>query len=357
MWRLNHAGKVRTNAEQHESERGASAVIVAFFLVVLLGVAALAIDVGAAYAEKAQLQSGADATALAIATDCARGVNCPTAMADPLNFLAEDNANDGSSGLFSITQPTASSVRVETNAQEAGSTANSFSLFFARAMGIDSTIIHAAAVAAWGPPDSGSTLPWTVSECVFRQSLTPAQLNDLDTTGTFTGDPLETHILLQYNEQTPVYPGCEVENGLRPGGFGWLEPNADCSADIDSDSTVDSRPGNAFPTVRGDPSVCEDVLAGLLNQPVLIPLFDSATDAGGTRTRYNIIGFAAFEVTGYRFGGQPSQNAEDPAAPACTGACRGLMGFFTRFVTLAEGGIDDTGDGDNFGADGVALTG
>lgn len=338
-----------------DNERGASAVIVAFFLVVLLGVAALAIDVGAAYAERAQLQTGADATALAIATDCARGVNCPTAMSDARNLLDDDNANDGSSGIFSVTQPTANSVRVETNAQEPGSTADSFSLFFARAMGVDATIIHAAAVASWGPPASGSTLPWTVSECVFRQSLTPAQRNQLDTTGTFTGDPLETHILLRYDERTPAYPGCEAENGLRPGGFGWLEPNADCSADIDSDSTVDGRPGNSYPTVRGDPSVCQDVLAGILDQPVLIPLFSTATDAGGTRTRYNLIGFAAFEVTGYRFGGGPGLNVVDSEAPACTGSCRGLMGFFTRFVTLDEGGID-TGGGDDFGANRVALT-
>lgn len=354
MWRLKSA-RASVHAGNHDNERGASAVIVAFFLVVLLGVAALAIDVGAAYAERAQLQTGADASALAIAADCARGIDCPTAMADDRNLLAADNANDGFSGIFDVTQPTANSVRVETNAQDAGATADSFTLFFARAFGVDATVIHAAAVASWGPPDTGSTLPWTVSECVFRQSLTAAQRNQLDTTGSFTGDPSGTHILLRYDERAPAYPGCAAENGLMPGGFGWLEPNADCSADIDGDSTVDGRPGNSFPTVSGDPSRCQDVLAGLLNEPVLIPLFSTATDAGGTRTRYNIIGFAAFEVTGYRFGGSPSQNVADAAAPACSGQCRGLMGFFTRFVTLDEGGID-TGGGDDFGANRVALT-
>ena len=44
-------------------ERGAASVIVAIVLVVLMGCAALAVDVGAMYAEKAQLQNGADAAA------------------------------------------------------------------------------------------------------------------------------------------------------------------------------------------------------------------------------------------------------------------------------------------------------
>ena len=39
-------------------ERGAASVIVAIVLVVLMGCAALAVDVGAMYAEKAQLQNG-----------------------------------------------------------------------------------------------------------------------------------------------------------------------------------------------------------------------------------------------------------------------------------------------------------
>ena len=42
-------------------------------LVVLLGVGALVIDVGALYAERRQLQNGADAAALAVAADCAEG--------------------------------------------------------------------------------------------------------------------------------------------------------------------------------------------------------------------------------------------------------------------------------------------
>ena len=49
-------------------------------LVVLIGVGALVIDSGALYAERRQLQNGADAAALAVAQDCADG-HCGRATA------------------------------------------------------------------------------------------------------------------------------------------------------------------------------------------------------------------------------------------------------------------------------------
>ena len=190
--------KMKTFPGTSDKERGAAAVLVAFSMVVLLGFAALAVVVGAMYAEKAQLQNGADATALAIAGDCAKGINCAAAMADSDNRLADENANDDSSGVFSVSQPTANSVRVETYAQEPGSTADGFSLFFARALGNESSVIHAASVASWGAPSSATTLPWTISQCVFEKYLSPSQLAELNSTGKFTGDPIPTHILLRY---------------------------------------------------------------------------------------------------------------------------------------------------------------
>lgn len=323
--------------------------MVAVLMVALLGCAAIAVDVGAMYAEKAQIQNGADATALAIAGQCADGINCATAMAAPANRLADENANDGSTGVFSVTQPNPTTVRVETNAREASSGNDHFSLFFARVMGIETSQISAVAEASWGPPSSGSTLPWTVSECVFRKYLTPSQLADLDSTGNFTGDPAATHILLRYDENAPDYPGCAEQNGYQPGGFGWLETTDGCTADIDLDASVEGQPGNHFPT----DAECDAILANIMTEPALVPLFDSATD-GGENTVYTLVGFAAFQVTGYKFGG-PSVTHLDPAAPSCTGNCRGLQGYFSRFVTLEEGGVT-TGSGPNFGATSVFLT-
>lgn len=335
--------------ERNSSERGAASVIVAFSLVALLGFTALAVDVGAMYAEKAQLQNGADATALAIAGECAKGVSCTTAMSDPSNRLANANANDDSSGVFSVTQPNASSVRVETNAQAAGSTDDSFGLYFARILGHESSIIHAAAVAAWGAPSGATTLPWTISQCVFKKYLSPSQLAELSSTGSFTGDPIPTHVLLRYDENTPDYPGCVPQNGYAEGGFGWLDRDLGCSADINlAETEVGNDPGNDFP------SECTGIIATLKDEPILIPIFSTATGTGQHAT-YGLVGFIAFQVTGYKFGGGPSLTNLDPAAPSCTGNCRGIQGYFTRYVSLAEG-LATTGGTPNFGATAVWLS-
>ncbi len=53
-------------------ERGAVSVLVAILMVVLLGFAALAVDIGVLYAERTQLRNGADAAAIAIAQKCAK---------------------------------------------------------------------------------------------------------------------------------------------------------------------------------------------------------------------------------------------------------------------------------------------
>lgn len=341
--------EVASSGASQTNERGAAAVLVAFSMVALLGFTALAVDVGAMYAEKAQLQNGADATALAIAGDCAKGINCGTAMTDSDNRLADENANDDSSGIFSVTQPSANSVRVETYAQELGSTADSFSLFFARALGNESSVIHAASVASWGAPSSATTLPWTISQCVFDKYLSPAQLAELNSTGSFTGDPIPTHILLRYDEKAPDYPGCVPQNGYAEGGFGWLDRDTDCSADIDlAAAEVGNDPGNDFP------NECMSILATLKDEPTLVPIFGTATGSG-QHANYALKGFVAFQVTGYKFGGGPSLTSLDPAAPSCTGNCRGIQGFFTRYVSLEEG-LSMTGGAPNYGATAVWLS-
>lgn len=344
-------GPGRNTASGHNNpERGASTIVVAVLMVALLGFSALVLDVGAVYAEKGQLQNGADATALAIAGDCAKGIICATAMVDENNRLANDNANDSSSGTFSVTQPTSNSVRVETNTQEAGSTDDSFTLFFAQVLGNDTTVIHAAAEATWGTPTEASTLPWTISECVFKQFLSPTQLADFNSTGTFTGDPIPTRVLFRYDQGVQTFPGCAAQNGYAPGGFGWLDTNGGCSTDIDIANTeLGSNPGNDLP------HVCRDMPATVKDSPVLIPVFTTATK-NGQKTRYALSGFLAFQVTGFKFGGGPGLTDLDPLAPACNGGnCRGIQGYFTRFVSLAEG-LSLTGGIPNYGATVVALS-
>lgn len=340
----------KTRESVRDPQRGAATVMVAVLMVALLGFAALAVDVGAVYVEKAQVQNGADATALAIAEECAKGLNCTTAMNAPANRLADANANDTSTGVFSVTQPDADTVRVETNAREAGSGNEHFSLFFARVLGFDTTVVTAAAEASWGSPSEAKTLPWTISMCVFEKYLSPTQLDELHSTGTFTGDPIPTRILFRYDQNVPPVPGCEDQNGYAPGGFGWLDTDTGCTTDIDvTNSEAGSNPGNDLP------NVCQDMPATIKDSPILIPIFTTA-ERNGQKTRYSLAGFLAFQVTGFKFGGGPQLTDLDPSAPDCTGGnCRGIQGYFTRFVSLEEG-LSTTGGQPNYGGTVVALT-
>lgn len=77
---------------------GATTILVALLLpVVLLGSAALALDLGSMYVERRQLQNGADSAALGVARDCASDpVACTQAIADAsADSLAGANADQG----------------------------------------------------------------------------------------------------------------------------------------------------------------------------------------------------------------------------------------------------------------------
>ena len=83
-----------------EREQGAIAMIVAmlFGFGVMIGLAALTVDVGNINADRRQLQNGADAVALAAAQVCAKTGTCvPTAT--NLTALANANAADGATAI------------------------------------------------------------------------------------------------------------------------------------------------------------------------------------------------------------------------------------------------------------------
>lgn len=323
-------------------ERGAVSVIVALMLVALLGFAAISVDVGMMYAEKAQQQNGADAAALAVADNCAKG-SCGTYGSTAGNF-ANWNANDGKTKVDSVTFPTVSSVQVNTSSRDIAGN-DVFRLAFANIFGMSTANIQATATAAWGPPQAGTTLPWTFGKCVFDQSLTAAQLASLQSTGNFTGDPSSAHILLR-SDTNSNYPGCTGQLGYATGGFGWLDlAGGQCQANINvGTSSAGSNPGNNID------NTCKALLPSLLSKPVLIPIF-TVSSGNGQHATYPIYGFAAFQVTGWYF--NPTVYA-DPLAPACGQNCRGITGYFTKFVSLQEGMT--IGTGPNLGGSIVKLT-
>ena len=87
-------------ARLRRDERGVVAAIVAILLGtgVLLGMGALVIDVGQIYQERAELQNGADAAALAVAKSCALGACAPGVAGQQADGNAS-NLTGGTAGV------------------------------------------------------------------------------------------------------------------------------------------------------------------------------------------------------------------------------------------------------------------
>src|SRR3954471_9434456 len=134
-------------------ERGAAAVVLSLLMVPMLGFAAIAVDIGSLYAERARLQVAADASSLAVAQDCARGA-CGNMVGTASAMVA---ANDGAaSAAPPVLRNNPLSVTVQ------GSTPVQH--WFAPVLGYDATAVGASATVAWGAPGAGTAvLPLTFS--------------------------------------------------------------------------------------------------------------------------------------------------------------------------------------------------
>lgn len=315
--------RLRNRVERgRDPERGAVAVLVALLLVPLIGFAAIAVDIGALYAERARLQIAADAAALAVAADCAKGA-CGNMQATAQSLVTANMGGAAAAPPQLSDNPT--SVTVTGNSPEEH--------WFAPIIGHDATDISATATVAWGAPGGGTAvLPLIFSWCEWQAQ----------TGGGLPSGTTERTIVLPKKSGT----GCTGPSGMFiPGAFGWLtgdEEDDDCEATSRRDGWFDSEPGNN-PTkgcTAGD-------LDALLGTTVLLPIFDrtAGTGSGG---RYHVFGYAAFRLTGYYFSG------DFKGTRACSGDERCVRGYFTRFVEPSDAFFYDS-DAPRMGAEILRL--
>jgi len=287
-----------------DDERGASAVVLALLLVPMLGFAAIAVDVGALYAERARLQVAADAAAIAVAQDCARG-NCGDMLGTAQALVAANNPEG------TAAQPVLSSDPLSVTVD--GSTPQEH--WFAPVIGHDSTEVSATATVGWGGPSGGTAmLPLAFSWCSFEKQ-------------THGGIPSNEDLQIIKLTKTDGAKECHPQSGNQiPGGFGFVVTD---SGTCEVTSLINGR-------LRSDPGEspsngCDAAdFRSFLNKTVLLPIYD---DAGGTGSNgwYRVYGYAAFHLTGYSFPGQFKTNP----AP-CNGSVRCVSGYFTRFVELSD---------------------
>ena len=353
-------------------ERGVVGVIVAIALGagVLTGMGALVIDVGQLYQERAELQNGADAAALAVAKSCALGACTPAVAGQE----ADDNASSltggtegvalvcGSGSLGSCPASTGSLtscppappagtnfVEVFTETQTAsGSTL--LPPVFGQALlgsGYQGTTVGACAQAEWGPPSAASTVALTISACEWDQATQQGAV--FASAPPYSQNPLPAASFDQVLMQNPGNgTGCATEpaGADGPATFGWAaDATGNCTLPITGPTFAESA----------DILVTTACLTALQNAqqnqiPILVPVYVSLNTGADT---YALKGFADFVVTGYNLA--PDFFEPDWLNPAntCTGTTYCLTGYFVQGVIPSTGSFT----GPSLGASVIDLTG
>src|SRR6266704_615800 len=302
-------------------DRGAVGVLVAILMGggVLLGMGAVVVDVGQLYSERAQLQNGADAGALAVAKTCARG-SCSAAVAPQ---YANKNSADGTSNVDLVC----------------------------------GTGTLGACPASTGkiydcpapPPIAASGVAMTFSACEWDQATNNGTL--FAPPPPYPPNPLPSpsfdRVLKLHT--TSTNGGCPTEpaGADGPGLFGWTDdPNGNCTTPI-----INGTFGGSTGTSISQP--CQQIISADQQNKTLIfmPVYVSVTSPGNTAV-YTLKGFAAFVITGYHL---PGFRASDWLNPAndCTGSDKCINGYFTQGLVPNPGTIG----GPNLGAEVIQLTG
>lgn len=318
-------------ARNADGERGAVAVLFALLLVGLVGFIALAVDLGALYAKRQELQNAADSAALAAAQECALNGSCTGADAVATDY-AERNTYDPLTGV--VTTPYSNYVQVDVHGTQ--------DRWFLPVLGADSSgPVEATAYATWAVPSEGTiSLPLTISMC------------DFEAMGGTSGDP-ETIWLTKADDPD----GCEwgEDDLAMPGGFGMIGEGT-CEVHIDvEDPWVPIDTGNNMPCTGSE-------LSAYLNKVILLPIFDQCRKGGGgadpycpvvsipglgsSDREYRIYSFAAFRLLEYSF---PGKQTAKNCGESIGGNESCIRGEFIEWVTL-EDSADYTGEVPDLGA-------
>jgi Flp pilus assembly protein TadG len=376
---LGRSGRGEQGAKRGEQgakrgEQGAIGVLIGVLIGggVLMGMGALVIDVGQLYQNRAELQNGADAAALAVAKTCALGTCSPGAASPYANANASKLTGGtaavdlvcGTSGLAGCPGSTGAMTDcpappagastwadVHTSTQVSGGS-TLLPPAFARTLlgnsGYSGSTVYSCAQAEWGGPDSAVTAAVTFSACEWDQATSGG--TSYAPSPPYPPDPSPSYdqVLQLHGTTHGGGSGCPTEpaGADAPGSFGWTDDTGSCSVPV-SGPSYGGNTGN---------NVSQDCQAFLFNawasrKVIFIPIYVSVASQG-TNATYTLKGFAAFVVTGYHM---PSFQASDWLNPAnnCHGKQFCLNGFFTRALIPSSGGIGGT----NLGAEILRLTG
>lgn len=312
-------------------DRGAVAALVAVLLAgnALLGMAALTVDVGLMYAEREELQSGADAAGIAVAKVCAaNNKKCRAAIiaGDYAKANASDNFADaavcglipisgpGSSSRVSACDPGASNltacigsppadpapyVEVRTSTRRSPTETALPPAFAGALIGTDGVTIGACSRVSWGPVlRTQAEVAMAISLCAFEGATAngvhfqPPPIGGHD-------DPdaeLDSEVAIPWRAASDL--GCTAGGNTFPDGFAWIPPDSGCTRAVQVGDWYDVT------VAAGNPPGCADLIHEKHHalDPVTVAIFDDARAVPGGSPQTHVVGIAVFVITGWWIG-------------------------------------------------------
>jgi Putative Flp pilus-assembly TadE/G-like len=337
-------------------EDGVAAVLFAVVATVMFGMGALVIDAGALYQERRELQTGADAAALALAQICSKAAP-PCTNGPGLNTMAKEYADLNVADLNASATASIDTSTKEVTVIASTPNNNQVPFHFAPILGgATEGMARAKAKAKYGYPSSVKSFPLTFSQCEFLTMLAlPYPPNPADVLP--NPIPLTEHVIYLHDSANgnpkdpggvcPVTPSGMDADGVTTltGGFGSLQQSGSCFANVKINEWYPAGPGS-------DPPANPCVPSDILNNPITLPVFDKidVTCAVGISHKcYHVWGFASFKVTAMHLGGNGTIWSPSNPSP-CNGSDRCIRGYFLTFTTAGEPG------GPNGGTSVVYLT-
>lgn len=353
-----HNIKPAFGRQSDSTRRGAVAVYVAICTTVVMGMAALAVDIGMLYSAQAEMQRTADATALAATADLlnegrlqggayleylldearntavdAASRNAVLHSPSVVNSLDDvafgyvsDLSNGGGIVYGGPNPPNAIAVTIHRDAGHGGAIA----LYFAQMFGKSEQTLSAQATAAFADgvvgykvtPNSGNAdlLPFALHVDSWQGLLTGAV-----TTGDNYAYDQETGAVTTGSDGVPelnLYPGAGATQ-LPPGNFGTVDigsPNnstADIARQILYGINADDlsyfggelRLGDdGTVLLNGDSGLSagvKDELEEIKGQPRAIPIF-SQVSGPGNNAMYTVVGFVGIRIMNVQLTGKMS---------------------------------------------------
>jgi Flp pilus assembly protein TadG len=311
------------------SDRGQAAVVTVVFLVVLLGMAALVLDMGSWFRADRATQSTADAAALAGAQALPENPGQATTLAQR---YATSNGGLGTGGVSISTKIVNNDTITVTVRRTAPG-------FFSKVFGLKTVTVGSTATArSEGVSSAKYVAPITVH---WKHPM-------LNCTGPSTHPTCNPNFTAQttLNLEDLHQPG----GGSGSGAFGLLNLNyGDPSGNIGAGTLADwllhgyqdyLPLGNYFsaPSANFNNSQFADAMTQVLGKEVLFPVYRLLTGPG-SNAKYDIIGWVGFVITSFN----PS------------GSNGSITGHFTSYT--ADGVQVTTGGNPYFGVKKVQLVG